>query len=103
MLYICTTGTSIAHGIRRDGSNESYRKIIRSQLDTPPPGRNFLQWASAETNSLDRMGIKDADEIALLHTETEDGKICAEELAVLIEKHFAIIPRLCPIEGLQVF
>lgn len=102
MLYICTTGTSIAHGVRRDDSNENYRKAIRIQLGAPPLGKSFLQWASAEINSLDRMGIKDADEIALLHTETEDGKICAEELAVLIEEHFAITPRLCPIEGLQV-
>ena len=60
--------------------------------------------ASAETNSLARLDLAaQKNDICLLHSETKEGRICAEETVCLIKKFLA--PQkleLRQIEGLQV-
>lgn len=99
---LCTSGTSIAHGTAWNGDASAYRKAIREKLSQPPGGQEFLHWASAEINSLARLELETHDELFLLHSETGDGRVCAEETARLLEKHLGRQAELHQIVGLQV-
>ena len=99
---ICTTGTSIAAGIP---TGEIELKRIRERLrglerDHP---KEFLARASAESNSLHRMAIGPNATIHLLHTETEDGEVCAKALKKLLtDKKLCKTVTLHQVSGLQV-
>ena len=101
MKVICTAGTSVAQGVEWRGDEKAYRDGIRQRIQRLQPG-DILRLASAETNSLAKLKITQGDEVALLHSETPDGRICAEEVARLAEKHFETAPTLREIAGLQV-
>ena len=54
--------------------------------------------ACAETNALSRL-LKDGDRLIFLHSETEEGKLCAQALSLHYERQgyetaFAVIPHL---------
>ena len=103
--YICTTGTSIANGPIRDLSVKEYIKKIDEKIDVGKSKNDtikFLKFISAETNSLQALKPKNDDKIYLLHSETDDGKICAEKIKELIKKYFHVQTYLVEIKGLQV-
>lgn len=104
---ICTTGTSITgNKIRFDpeAKGEVYLRAIRERVEEErkKTGKGFLDIVSAETKSLHALNATAQDAIILLHTDTDDGKICAEVVAEVITKEMSIIPQLKRIAGLQV-
>jgi len=109
-IIICTTGISIAQGLERfrDGTcPDEYRTRVRNRMEVlraahPNDPQSFLVKASAESNSLVRMNAMDTDEVHLLHSETDDGRVCAEELKKLFEDCFEIDCKAHKIVGLQV-
>lgn len=105
---ICTAGTSIAPGkvaeLRNDP--EAYRRAIRQRVrdeEEAHGGRtpDLLRLVSAETNSLQAMNATNEDAIFLLHTDTEDGEICAQAVADVLERHRGIKANLQRIANLQ--
>lgn len=82
---ICTTGTSIASGIEPDriakSTIEERLKDLQKSTDTP---EQYLTRSSAELHSLFRMNLDRDDVVHLLHTQTEDGRACADALKALI-------------------
>ncbi len=106
---ICTTGTSIAQGgppLQQQRSSEAYRQAVRARLESlrgqAADQETFLKRASAESNSLLRLGLTARDHVVLLHTETDDGRICAEEVQRLLTEAFDVQVDLVRIAGLQV-
>ena len=103
---ICTTGTSIAKGQVWNGDSSLYQQAIQRKLEEyaeTHSSAEFLHWASAETNSLVRLKLDSKkDRIALLHSETEDGKICAEEVQKIINNNLDVQSELFCLQGLQV-
>lgn len=102
MLMICTTGTSIARDIAWKGDGAAYREAIRARVAGLAGKPGFAAHLCAEINSLDRYGIDRVDRVALMHSETEDGRICAEEVAGAIEAHMSLPAKTIAIAGLQV-
>ena len=114
---ICTTGTSIANGCpqqkywQRTASSwnddgEALRAEIRGRLDgldlSSKEGRTA---ASAEINSLNRLGVAPDDTMVLLATDTVDGRICAEEVGRVLVRIFKLSEgnvRIERVPGLQV-
>jgi len=88
-LLICTTGTSIAGNRPFDGDSKEYRnQVVKRLADLElkhPDETEFLQQASAETNSLLSLQAGEQDKVILLSTETADSKICAEEAGRLLQ------------------
>lgn len=102
---ICTSGTSIAGSLAWTGDETAYRAGIRKRLveQADKSKVDILHHASAETNSMERLRPDPKQHrIALLHSETVDGKICAEEVADLVRKHFGLETELFYLNGLQV-
>ena len=102
--YICTTGTSIANGPIKNLTVKEYKNKIEEKINNveTKSNRDFLKYISAETNSLQALKPNSEDKIYLLHSETEDGKICAEKIKQLIKKFFSTDAELVEIKGLQV-
>lgn len=114
---LCTTGTSIAqrcpqqaHWQRTasswDDDGEALRAEIRVRLDGldlySKAGRAA---ASAEINSLNRLGVTPEDTVVLLATDTVDGRICAEEVGRVLVRIFRLPDgnvRIERVPGLQV-
>ncbi len=96
-----TTGTPIAQGCGAlrgllgkprpwDASAEGLREQIRARLAgmdlSAPEGRAAR--ASAEINSLHRLGVDPADTVVLLVTDTADGRACAEAVGGVLRELF---------------
>ena len=99
---ICTTGTSIVSGIEPDRIHAS---AIRSRLKRLQDGstpEQYLINASAESHSLFRMGLDDGDVVHLLHSETDDGRTCAQALRTLIVEELVKTVHVHEVSGLQV-
>ncbi len=107
-LLICTTGTSVATGVgpfHGDGDAEAFRERIRARvrsLDDPQRPDDLLRAVSAESNSLRAHGVTADDDVVFLHTDTEDGRVCAEVVAEILRAKRAVAPRLRRVPGLQV-
>jgi len=72
---LVTVGTSLLTNARRDlGRQELSEQEVTNYLQHTDPKR-----ASAETNSLSRL-LEADDRIVFLHSQTEDGKMCAQAL-----------------------
>lgn len=102
---ICTAGTSIARGVTPlpvSADKEAYTRGIQNRIDEMKAEVQFLEKISAETNGLSRCGLEKTDEVILLHTETEDGRICADAVAGLVANVWSYPCRLEAIKGLQV-
>ena len=118
-LVICSVGTSIANGC------PSQREVIKGKVDwnaaaeplkgeiqTALAGKNFRSadladaaQASAELNSLCKLGIGTGDRIVLLSSDNLPGRICAEAIGQCLQERFGILPKdieIKRIEGLQV-
>lgn len=95
---LCTIGTSIANGcpelgrFQKQGSvwendtaqleREIQERLRRFDLASAP-GRIA---ASAELNSLHRLGLAEGNEVVLLASDTADGRACAEALRTTIQR-----------------
>jgi putative CRISPR-associated protein (TIGR02619 family) len=103
---LCTVGTSITGSPREPGSKDLREELGRIQRegaswdsDTTVLNREIERrisgldlskkdvrtQASAELNSLNRLELKAGDEVVLLATDTADGRVCSERLAVVIK------------------
>ena len=105
--FICTAGTSIAQGVpdscKRE-AGEPLRGAIRARLAKLAEqyqGAEFLKRASAESNSISRLTGSPDDAVVLLHSETPDGKICAEEVERLVAQHLRIATECKQVDGIQ--
>lgn len=104
---VCTTGTSIAAGVPEETRNrggEAFREAIRKRLAGLASGLEsgeFLERASAESNSVCRLAPAVGDRVVLLCSETDEGTICAEEVQRLLANHLHVATECRRIEGLQ--
>ncbi|MEJ5365821.1 MAG: putative CRISPR-associated protein [Desulfosoma sp.] len=81
---LCTVGTSLLTN-RDDRPWGGWSPRDGRPLPEPDLVDDWLQsadlrTASAETNTLSRLDIVETDVLAFLHSETEEGKFCAERL-----------------------
>lgn len=115
---LCTVGTSISGGTKDSPSLVRYFREttawdektpeldaeIQARLKNPrydlttPAGRIA---ASAELNSLQRLGVLADDEIILLATDTAEGRACTQALASAIETAFGLPSSQCRIEPVR--
>jgi len=94
--YLCTTGTSIAQGtpsLREyqqrettwDEPADDLAADIRERLASLDlSDAEARRRASAEINSLNRMGLNAEDRVILFVTDTADGRVCAEAVAGIL-------------------
>lgn len=122
-LIICTVGTSVSkntEAIKKysnpdypwdsknpDGSDlrQQINKRIADMYAKNKGNDAFFKEASAEINSLHKIGIEKDDRIVLISTDTLQCRICAEELQKIISRHFGLDKgniEIKRIEGLQV-
>ncbi|MCC6240017.1 MAG: putative CRISPR-associated protein [Phycisphaerales bacterium] len=108
--YLCTTGTSIAETVNpmtKHPDADAYARAINDRVkklrdECGQDGKKFFSRVSAETNSLCAHGLDRKDQVTLFHTQTKDGKICADKLASLLGELLDKPPCVKEIEGLQV-
>jgi len=104
---VCTTGTSIARKVvpyGGVGDRARFVADIRSRCTGAKIENRatFRKEASAEINSLDRLRVTAADHVVLLSSETDDGEICAAEIARILDGEFGIAAESMQVQGLQV-
>lgn len=91
-VILTTVGTSLLGNIARAGIGKENTSEIRKYIHQDPAK------ASAETNSLSRI-LAEGDRVELLHSDTEDGRWCAEWVGTYLrEKGFPT--RLFKVQGL---
>lgn len=104
-LIISTTGTSIGLNVRRDifpkTFNEENRRSIKEEI-TKSIYNKECNVISAETKSLHKIGIDDSTHIAFIHTDTDDGELCAQVLNEWCTSHWGCHVSLFRVKGLQV-
>ena len=118
-LVICSVGTSISNGCssqkmlfanNRDWDAESgfLQKEIRDSLQLNNFHSGSMEvaaQASAELNSLYRLGIQTGDKIVLLSSDNLQGRVCSEMISTCLQERFSILEKdivIKRIEGLQV-
>lgn len=114
---LCTVGTSIARQCARwehwcrhascwEDDDQEFRAEIRERLAALDlSGDTGRTQASAEINSLNRLGLDSDDTVVLLATDTVDGRICSEELGQVLTRQFGLSGDRVHVErvkGLQV-
>lgn len=104
---ICTTGTSIARNVKRPEPwrAEEYKRAVVARVDSERQLKSrdsFLDGISAETKSLRALKAGSNDEVFLLHTDTEDGRVCAEVVAGVLADGMKIQAQAKCVKGLQV-
>lgn len=118
-LVICSVGTSISNGCpsqkslfadNREWCAES--NFLQREIQESLRKRNFFSGspdvaaqASAELNSLYKLGIQSGDKIVLLSSDNFQGRVCAEMISFCLQKRFSIFENdidIKRIEGLQV-
>ncbi|MBM3275526.1 MAG: putative CRISPR-associated protein, partial [Candidatus Sericytochromatia bacterium] len=85
-LIVCTVGTSLLSNADRPWAGWNPRR-----QDPLPDAADVALWledadaaaASAETNTLRALDVGEADRLAFLHSDTSEGRFCAERLATL--------------------
>lgn len=118
-LVICSVGTSISNKCPSqktlfinnrewDSKSDFLKNEIRDFLQA----KNFhfapmedVSQASAELNSLYRLGIQTGDKIVLLSSDNLQGRVCAEMISECLQERFSILSKdieIKRIEGLQV-
>jgi len=107
---VCTTGTSILTNARRAVGNHSASlgnsRLIQEYLERLKADRqhpdSFFVKLCAETNSLSRVSLNPDDQIVLLHTETDDGRECAEAVRDVLQEELGLNVFIQSVEGLQI-
>lgn len=104
-FIISTTGTSVGTNIRRDIFSQDLTdetiKSIRNEIKGAFIKKG-IDAISAETKSLNKIGIDELTHIAFVHTDTRDGKLCAEILKEWCSNQWNCSVSLYGIKGLQV-
>ncbi len=104
-FIISTTGTSVGTNIRRDIFSQDLTdetiKTIRNEIKGTFTKKGIDEIA-AETKSLNKIGIDKSTHIAFVHTDTKDGKLCAEILKEWCLNQWNCHVSLYHIKGLQV-
>jgi putative CRISPR-associated protein (TIGR02619 family) len=95
-LLICSVGTSLLTGRNRPWKWSPDAQlpdlgVVEAWLKDADPVE-----ASAETNTLSRLEIGKSDRICFLHSDTPEGKYCAERLAA----HYAEMVRSVSLKGI---
>ena len=105
-LFICTVGTSLMGGRFNAAAFKAMADQIEAKLKkdrTSTADRDaFLIRASAETNGLVRARASAQDAVALLISETDEGRACGEHLRSLLRDEIGCAARVIEIRGLQV-
>lgn len=106
---ICTNGTSIARGVKPlapHADTHIYRvalddrvERVRAQTADEP---SFLAQVAAETHSLMALDCGPGDRVVLLHSETDDGRVCAETVGRIVEQSFGCPAEPWVVRGMQV-
>lgn len=110
---VCTAGTSLltnakkAKDTREQTQTVSDRRLIDSYLETceskfKEDRERFFVTLSAETHSLYRLKVNGGDQVLLLHTETNDGEMCADALRQIIKDELKANCEIRKVEGLQI-
>lgn len=91
-VLITTVGTSLLTNRDRPWGGWNAR------AGHPLPDQNTVQqWlesadliaASAETNTLQALGLEESDRLVLLHSDTPEGRFCSQQLAVFYRRRCA--------------
>ena len=101
-LLITTVGTSLLTNRERPWSWSPWREDSLPNTDTVD------EWlaeadpiqASAEMNTLHRREIQETDQIAFLHSDTDEGLYCSERLGTYYANRCRCV-RQCPLEALS--
>ncbi len=115
MIYLCTCGTSANKGwpkefgrycdaaIEEHGGREPMRALLVEYLlrYSMADDEHLSRHLSAEIHSLARMAVSPKDTVVLFASETLDGQICAEAVAVYLQAQ-GLEVRMEVISGLQV-
>lgn len=118
ITYICTAGTSIVTGAGLDlkhfvkgkfkfprlGVLDNEFEIVKQFVmeSVAKKSESDFPRTSAELNSLIKMGLTLDDRVVLIATETIEGKLCAELVAMLLKnRKLCIDVTVQVIEGLQ--
>ena len=113
-LIICTVGTSISNNCpmqrelisQRTNWNDnvdSFANEIKQRIKDYP--QETFRTISAETNSLDRIGLTPQDRVALLSSDNAPGRACAEALKKVLLDQYQMPTcnvEVRRVEGLQV-
>jgi len=118
-LVICSVGTSISnecpsHRLLFSNNRgwDAESGFLKKEIQDALMQKNFYSGsletaaqASAELNSLYRLGIQSGDKIVLLSSDNLQGHVCAEMISVCLQERFSILQKdieIKRIEGLQV-
>lgn len=104
-FIISTTGTSIGTNVRRDifskPISKGNMKDVEIEIQSGIEGKD-INSISAETKSLNKIGVDTSTSIVFICTDTPDGKLCAEILKEWCIKNWSCTVFLRGIKGLQV-
>jgi len=104
-FIISTTGTSIGTNVRKNIFGQCFREgttdRISSEIKKSLEGKD-IDSISAETKSLHKIGIDSSTKIAFIHTDTEDGKLCAEILRDWCKEQWGCSVYIYGVKGLQI-
>ncbi|MFQ5456194.1 MAG: putative CRISPR-associated protein [Nitrospirota bacterium] len=103
-LYLCPIGVSILGYLGKqrllDDTVKDKERVIREFLKDKDD--TILMKASAEINSLFRMGITKGDRIVFLASDTDDGEIIADILSKILKERRQCATSVKRIKGLQI-
>jgi putative CRISPR-associated protein (TIGR02619 family) len=100
---LCTTGTSVAQGRPEGAAIEKHiNERVRSMSQQyGAKSEEFQRRICAEINSLRALRARNSDRVVLVHTDTDDGRACAEAIVRLVEDNFGSKTTMRRVEGLQ--
>ena len=118
-LIICTVGTSISNGCPSQkklfSNNQSWDddgQFLRIEIETSLEQKHFTDvsieeaaHASAELNSLYKLGVNEEDHVILISSDNLQGRVCAEMIKECLALRFDLLEQnieIKRIEGLQV-
>ncbi len=90
-VYIVSVGTSVISNYKRENpyraelKREEIIDFLKSNIE-----KGLLNYTSAEIKTILKCGLSEKDSIYLLLTDTDDGKISGETLAMFFENYFNV-------------
>jgi|Deesub1362B_J571_1020462.scaffolds.fasta_scaffold00139_27 putative CRISPR-associated protein (TIGR02619 family) len=99
-VFLCPSGISIIEYLKREGMPSISTQTIHDFLKDS--NEETLKRASAEINSLYRMGINENDVVVFFSSDTEDGEMVAEILSNFLKNKIGCDTYVKRIKGLQI-
>lgn len=101
-FIISTTGTSIGTNVRRNifspnFDDKNVLEEIRKSID-----KKNVEVISAETKSLNKIGVDTSTRIAFIHTDTREGELCADVLMEWCLRTWQCFVSIDKVKALQV-